>query len=171
MNLKQIQAVEFIISRMNHNKRLVVEYKDQLLSADFLTYSKPYPDTNTIYALTNENNNLAVLEDESSSSFFANSTLYTNTTPDNFGNKRALLNNQKYVLGTNKNISFQTLKDTVQHVLEYDKDPNSSEKIMANVTPRHVQFLNTNTELPFYLFPKEADFTVVSLIDRELTFD
>lgn len=171
MNLKQIQAVEFILFKINPNKRLVVEYKDQLLSADFLAYSKPYSDTITIYALADESNS-KLLDSENSNMFYAHNSLYDYTRSDDFTDDTFIkLGNKNYKLSENRTVTPQTLKDTVQHVLKYDKDPKSSEKIMANVTPSHVQFLNTNTELPFYLFPEEAEFTIVSLIDRKLTFD
>ena len=170
MNLKQIQAVEFIISRMNHDKRLVVEYKGKLLSADFLAYFNPYGEN--IYAHADENKDFLPLEEVSSYDFYANNALYSFTYKDNFSDDKFVhLGENKYKLTENGNITPQTLKDVVQHVMEYDKNPENLERKIANVTPRNVEFFDTNKTLPFYLFPEDAEFIPKALVERKLTFD
>lgn len=169
MNLKQIQAVEFIISRMNHGKRLVVEYNGKLLSADFLAYFKQSEDS--IYALVNDDNKYAVLEDSSSDMFYAHTSLYNYKYSDAFDGTFVRLGGHQYKLSNNESVNFQTLKDVLAHVKQSSKKLEYTQGKEVNITPRNVEFIGTNKVLPFYLFPKDAEFTPVSILDRELVFD
>lgn len=168
MNLKEIQAVEFIISRMNHDQRLVVEYNGKLLSADFLSYIKSEEE---IYTLTTETNNHYYLEERSSFNYFANSIFYNNVSKDTHNFYFVNLEGNRYSISGHQLINLGVFKDVLAHVKKYSKKFEYKQRKEVNITPRNVEFIGTNEVLPFYLFPEDAEFTPVSIVDRELTFD
>lgn len=167
MNIKQIQALEFIISRMNHDKRLVVEYKEQLLSIDFLAY-EVFDGDDEIYAITNETKKDSFLEYSESSNYWASYIFYEGVGEDNFGQSFVTLGPKKYTIGNHQILDALAFKNAVEYIQNNSKGAEYRLKKQVDVTPRNVEFIGTNVKLPFYIFPEDADFKPVSLVDRKI---
>ena len=161
-----MQCLEFIISRMNRNKKLVVNYEGQLISLNFLKYVDY---ENDLCAITDENEDTSYdfLESASAQNYWAHSVLYENIIKSDFNPNYIKIAGKKYTVDNQQVIDGFDFKNIVKFV---EKKKNSAEyrlKKEVNVTPRNVEFIGTNVTLPFYVFPSEAEFTPVSLIDKK----
>lgn len=159
MNLKQIQALEYLLLKLDPAKKLMVSYQGRILSASFLnyfnnknesilidekTYAHIFDEQDKQYFVTNVKKELMEQQESNSGSTFCidglRFDLDNGVTPSLF--------NELCIYIENKSERYTSTK--------------KFETIVRNVT-----FFETGKLLPFYLFPDDAEFTPVSLVTRE----